>query len=107
MQPMLLPTPRSWNLFTSHPTVVHHLRIFLTALINVEVPQIVDNGERGCVLRSQCILITSQCTVVHHLRVFETDLMSIVESKSVDVVGRGLMLDNQCLLFTSQCTVVH
>src|SRR5260221_296840 len=94
-------------IFTNQCTVVHHLRIFETALIFIEETQIVDGVERRSVLRSSRFLFTTQRTVVHHLRIFETTLVGIDDTQIVDGVQRGHVLRSPCLLITCQRTVEH
>src|ERR1700722_6000720 len=43
---------------------VHSQRIFETALIGVEVHEVVGGAERGCVIGSPCLLLPGQRTVV-------------------------------------------
>src|SRR5258708_37024788 len=98
---------RSPLLITGQCTVVHHLRIFVTALTNIEATQVVDGVERGCMLRTPCLLITSQRTLVHHLRVFVATLISLEETQVVDGVECGDRHWAPCLLITNLCTPVN
>src|SRR5260221_13669146 len=64
-------------IFTNQCTVVHHLRIFETALISIEETQIFAGAQRARMLSAPRLLITSQGTVEHHLRTFQTTLKTV------------------------------
>src|SRR5258708_15645073 len=87
--------------------LVLHLRIFVTSLNSIEVTQIVDGAESGCVIRSPSLLFTSQRTLVHHLRIFVTSLHFIEDTHVVVGVESGCVIRSPCLLITSQRTLVR
>ena len=65
--------------------LVHLLRLSHLALISIEVAQVVDGVECGCMLRAPCFLVSLQCPLVHllglsHLALVLIEIAEIVES---------------------------
>ena len=89
--------------------LVHLLGLSHLALTLIEIAQVVDGVECGCMLRTPCFLVSLQSALVHLLRLSHLTLISIENAQVVEsilsvlVLGCTRSVDGDELLYISIC----